>query len=255
MTPRVARVLVTRAANQAAPLADALRAVGLEPVVVPAIAVELDARNGSSNARAPILDTNGWVVVTSANGARAIVAARARTWRRGGGPRFAAVGGATASVLERAGMSVDFQPSAANAGALAEELPVQPGEVVLLVRGDAAGGSLPERLRERGARVTDTVGYRTIEAPPRSRALLRQAFDAGSPAAIVLASGSAARGLVALGRIERLDVTSVPAVCIGPETAGEATANGFRVAATAPRRDVASLAAATAAAVRLQEEP
>ena len=253
MTPLVARILVTRAANQAAPLADALRAVGLEPVVVPAIAIELDARNGSANPPAPILDANGWVVVTSANGARAILAASARTSHRGGGPRFAAVGAATAGVLERAGMSVDFQPSAANAGALAEELPVQPGEAVLLVRGDGARGSLPERLRARGARVTDTVGYRTIEAPPRSRALLRQAFDAGRPAAVVLASGSAARGLVALGRIERLDVTSVPAVCIGPETAGEAVANGFHVAATAPRRDMASLAAATAAAVRLEE--
>lgn len=255
MTSRVARVLVTRAANQAAPLADALRAVGLEPVVVPAIAVELDARSRSANAPAPTLDANGWVVVTSANGAHAILAASGPRSQRDGGPRFAAVGAATASVLQRAGMSVDFQPSVANAGALAEELPVQPGEAVLLVRGDAAGGSLPERLRERGARVTDTVGYRTTEAPPRSRALLRQAFDAGRPAAIVLASGSAARGLVALGRVERIDVTSVPAVCIGPETAREATANGFHVAAMAPRRDIASLAAATAAAVRPQEEP
>lgn len=255
MTPRVARVLVTRAANQAAPLADALRAVGLEPVVVPAIAIELDASDRSASAPAPTLDTNGWIVVTSANGARAVLAASARTSHRGGGPRIAAVGAATASVLERAGMSVDFQPSAANAGALAEELPVQPGEAVLLLRGDAAGGSLSERLRARGARVTDVVGYRTIEAPPRSRALLRQAFDAGRPDGVVLASGSAARGLVALGRIEHLDVTSVPAICIGPETASEAFANGFHVAATAPRRDMASLAAATAAAVRPQEEP
>ena len=253
MTPRAGRVLVTRAANQAAPLADALRAVGLDPVVVPAIAIELHAAGGSGDAAAPILDAGGWIVVTSANGAHAVLAAGGRDARRTNGPRWAAVGARTASVLERAGMSVDFQPSAANAAALGEELPVQPGDEVLLVRGDAADGSLPERLRARGAHVTDVVGYRTIEAPSRSRALLRQAFDAGRPAAIVLASGSAARGLVALGRTERVDVTSVPAVCIGPETASEATVNGFHVAATALRRDVASLAVATAAAVRVSE--
>jgi uroporphyrinogen-III synthase len=64
--------------------------------------------------------------------------------------------------------------------------------------------------------------------------------------AVAFTSGSTVRGLVALGRAESVDVVSIPSVCIGPETADEARAAGFRVLAVSTLPTSAALAAATA---------
>lgn len=244
-----ARVLVTRAAAQAGSLAAALREAGLEAIGVPTIAVEIDPPGGALDAAARNLDRFAWVVVTSPNGARAIVSAAERVPGALASPSWAAIGDATGAVLERAGIEVDFRPSRADAPTLAHELPFTAGQEVVLVRGDLAGHELPARLRDRGADVTDVVAYRTIEAPSSSRPILRAAFAGGRPDAVLLASGSAARGLVSLGRVDGLEVASLPAICIGPETAREAERLGFHVLATAPEPDAASLAATTAAAL------
>lgn len=243
------RVLVTRPADRVGVLDAELRAVGIEPVVVPAIAVEIQPPGGPLQAAARWLHTFDWVVVTSANGARAILTAAERVFTALDGPRWAAVGRASADVLEREGIAVDFLPSRSDATALATELPVRRGEEVLLLRGDLAGDTLPRRLRERDADVTDVIAYHTVEAPPASLALLRDAFAGERPAAVLFASGSAVRGLVSLGRGDEIDVTTVPAVCIGPETAREAARHGFEIAATASGPDPNTLAATTVAAL------
>jgi uroporphyrinogen-III synthase len=74
----------------------------------------------------------------------------------------------------------------------------------------------------------------------------------GPIAAVVFTSGSTVRGLVALGRDESIDVLSIPSVCIGPETADEARAAGFRILAVSPTPHSAALAAATTRALALQ---
>jgi uroporphyrinogen-III synthase len=151
--------------------------------------------------------------------------------------------------VERAGAKVDIRPSRPDARALADELPITRGERILLVRGDLATDDLPARLRDRGGLVTEVVAYRTIEGPPTSRQILHDAFAAGRPDAVLLASGSAARGLVALAEAEALDLGLVPAICIGPETHQEAVRLGFRVLATSPDPNIPTLAATTAAAL------
>jgi uroporphyrinogen-III synthase len=70
----------------------------------------------------------------------------------------------------------------------------------------------------------------------------------------VFTSGSSVRGLVALGRHESIDVLSIPSVCIGPETADEARAAGFRILAVSPAQDALTLAATTARALTLQPQ-
>lgn len=244
-----ARVLVTRASTQAASLEAALRDARLEPVRVPAIAVEIDPPGGRLDNAARVLHTFDWVVMTSANGARAILTAAERISTALGTPSWAAIGETTAAVLEREGIDVDFLPSRPEANAMGEELPLDAGEEVLLLRGDLGGPALATRLRERGAAVMDVVAYRTIEAPPSSRGLLRRAIATGRPDAVLFASGSAARGLFSLAEAEGIDISPIPAVCIGPETAIEAERLGFRVLATSSERDAASLAATTAAAL------
>lgn len=242
-------VLVTRAEDQSAELETALRAVGLEPVVVPAIAVEMEPAGSPLDAAAHLLQTFEWVVITSPNGARAVLRAAERVFTPLGAPRWAAIGQATAEVLEREGIEIAFRPSRAAAEAMAAELPIQPGDAVGVFRGDLAGDGLRRQLERRGAAVTDVVAYRTIEAPRASRDLLRDAVLDARSAAVLFASGSAVRGLLALARHEAIEVTSIPAVCIGPQTADEAVRLGFEVVTTAPTPDVHALAATTVAAI------
>ena len=248
------RVLVTRAAEQADELVSALRDAGLDPVPVPTIAVEFEPPRGDLDAAAGLLHTYAWVVITSANGARAILKAAERILTELGAPSWAAIGPATRSVLEPEGIEVALQPSQSSAIALATELPVVDGDRVLVVRGDLADEELAVALRARGAEVDDVVAYRTREAPESSRPLLRGALSEGPIAAVAFTSGSTVRGLVALGRGESIDVLSIPSVCIGPETADEARAAGFRILAVSPAPDSVALAAATARALALQPQ-
>jgi len=248
------RVLVTRAADQAGDLISALRGAGLDPIPVPAIAIEFDLADRELDSAARVLHTYAWVVITSANGARAILKAAERVFTPLETSRFAALGSATRSVLEREGIAVDFQPSRSGTIAMAAELPVRPGEEVLILRGDLADEELALALRARGAEVDDVIAYRTHEAPEASRGLLRRAISDGPVAAAVFTSGSTVRGLLALGRAESIDVRAVPGVCIGPETAGEARTAGFRILAVAPTPDATALAAATASALSIQRQ-
>jgi len=248
-----ARVLVTRALDQSRALADALLDHGLEPVVVPAVEIAIDPPGGPLDAAARSLATFDWVAVTSPNGARAIITAVARVSAALGAPAWAAIGAGTAAVLEVAGIRNVFRPRRPDRHALASELPIRRGQRVLVPRSDVAGDGLGARLRERGAETTDVVAYRTIEAPPSSRPALRDAFRPGPPAAVVLASGSAARGLLALATAEGLDVVTIPAICIGPETAAEASRLGFEIRATAPGPDARTVASTTAAALAVPE--
>jgi hydroxymethylbilane synthase len=249
------RVIVTRAARQAHSLVAAIREAGLEPVLVPAIEIELSPPGSRIAEAARVLHSYRWVVVTSANGASAIVSAGQRAQADLRAPKWAAIGAATEEVLDGAGVDVAFTPSSSTAARMAAELPVKPGDRVLRVRGDLADDTVPAILGERGATVDDVVGYRTCEAPTASGPRLRVAIEQGAIRAIVFTSGSTVRGLQSLASDHSLDIRGIPAVCIGPETAAVALAEGFRVLATAPSPDAVVLARTTAEAINreLQE--
>jgi hydroxymethylbilane synthase len=248
------RVLVTRAVDQAGELTTALRDAGLEPIPVPTIAIEFEPPRGDLDAAAGRLQAYRWVVITSANGARAMLSAAKRTLTELGAPSWAAIGPTTRRILEREGIEVRFEPSHSTGIMMGAELPVVAGDRVLVVRGDLGDEQLAGALRARGADVDDVIAYRTREAPESSRLLLRMATVGGPIAAAVLTSGSTVRGLVTLGQAESIDVCSFPAVCIGPETADEARAAGFRVLAVSPTLDSAGLAAATTTALAREPE-
>jgi uroporphyrinogen-III synthase len=248
------RVLVTRAREQADGLARELVAAGLEPVLVPTIAVEVDPPGGELDRRVRGLGAYRWVVTSSANGARAVVAASRRVGTEPTGTRWAVIGPATRRVLEAAGIATDFQPNHASAAVLGAELPIEPRDRVLVIRGDLADDELVFRLRARGAEADDVVAYRTREAPESSRRLLGEAMTGGSIAAVAFTSGSTVRGLVALGRVVSIDVIAIPAICIGPETADEARAAGFRILAISATPESAALAATSAIALAAHSE-
>ena len=241
------RVLVTRAADQSGELEEALTAAGLRPVTVPAIATQAVAPGGLLDEAVERLGGYDWVIVTSANGARAVLAAIERVGLSPTASRWAAVGAATRGVLERAGVPVDHQPGRASAVGIAAELPLRPGRRVLLARGDLADARLPEALRARGAEVDEVVAYRTEVAPDASRQLLHEALDGDRIDVVLFTSGSTVRGLLALGGPERsAELTDIPAICLGPETTAAARRAGFNVIATSPLRASSALAAQTA---------
>jgi uroporphyrinogen-III synthase len=236
------RVLVTRDAERAGPLVDALRARGLDPVHVPTISVEPGRPGGPLDDAVPAAGSYAWVVVTSPAGADALGAAAARRGADLASARIASVGAATTAAVERAGGHASFVPGVATATVLAEELPVSAGDRVLLVRGNLADERLGRRLRSRGAAVDEVVAYRTVEAPATSAEVLRTALRAGL-AGLVFTSGSTVRGLLALlDAPDRIAVLDLPAFCIGPSTASVARGAGFSIVHEAAAPDPGTLA-------------
>ncbi len=251
---RAPRVLTARPAGQAVALLDALAEAGVDAVNVPAIEIRMAEAGGPLDDAVAAVGNGDWVVVASANGARAALAAFERTGSHASTTLWAAVGEATAEVLAAAGVSVSFVPSVATGETLAAELPVAAGDRVLVPRADIAGPGLAAALRERGAETTDIVAYRTEEGPLESRPLLEQALDDGPGDALVLTSGSTARGILALAADEsvreRLRLT--PVVAIGEPTAAAARAEGFASVVVAPSPAAPALAAFIAESLGIQ---
>lgn len=238
------RILITRPRGQAHDLSRLLREVGCEPIEVPAIAIAPCAEWTVVDDAIRHLERYDWVLVTSRNAVEALFT-RLGVLRRDlpGSLRCAAIGRGTAAALEARGVVDPWIPSAFTSHALADELPVRPGERVLRLRAEAAA-EIADRLRARGAVVDEIVTYRTIETPPESVALLQRAWADGVDA-VVLASASAARGFVTLARAaECRGVLEVPIVAIGPVTAEAASALGLRVETIADEYSVAGIASA-----------
>ena len=250
------RVVVTRPAGQSAATLLALVDAGLVPLAVPTIAIE-PAPGDALDAALGELATFDWVVVTSANAARAVRAAAARTGTSLAGdgssrrPRWAVVGAATERALAAAGIRADVRPGAAHTRALVDAMPLSEGERILLPRSDQAEDDLPTALRSAGAVVRCLAAYRTVASPAASGPLLAAAM-AKRPAAIVFSSGSTVRGLLGLaaGRADRDRIRAIPAACVGPRTATVAAENGFAHITVAAGQDPRGLADAALRAVR-----
>jgi uroporphyrinogen-III synthase len=210
------KVIVTRPAHQAGPLAEKLEELGHEVVLCPLI--ELEPLGDDP------IDVSGydWLVVTSANGVREL----GRRGVVGTRPRVAAVGRATAAALDEAGLAVDVVAEGPGQEGLAAALPRPAGRVLLA----AAEGVRPVLTGELAAELLPL--YRTRELRPD---------DPPKGDLAVLASASQARAFAALG----LDL---PVVSIGPQTTQAAREAGLRVAAEAKTQDVDGLAAAVEAA-------
>lgn len=187
-------VVLTREPADNAEVAARLRDHAAQIVELPCVRTEPNADTSALAEALAELREDDCVVVTSRPGADAV--ARCGPTRA----TVAAIGDATAERLRMHGFRVAFQPSVPSGAALALELPLREG-VVLLARSDRALRDLPALLRERGFTVREVVAYRTI-AEARGdvagvRALL--ASPRGS-VAVMFHSPSAVAGM--LGAIE-----------------------------------------------------
>jgi len=217
-----ARVLVTRAAEDAAELEQLLRERGAIPLRMPCIAFEdgPDVGRIAEVVRDKLADL---VVIASPQAARRLLAICADP-----GLPLAAVGPATARELPG---EVIVPKEGAGAEALLRELAGRvPGKRVLVARAEGGNPALVEGLRAAGAQVETCTLYRTATARRVDPGALRDLRE-GRVDAIAFASGSAARGFAALAGAE--SAAGAVVACMGELCAEEARKAGIRVDAVA----------------------
>jgi len=206
--------------------------LGAATVEVPAIAIGDPADGGAALAAAVDRLAAGdyaWVVVTSPNGARRLLAALAATGRDAralGGTRLAAIGPGTAEALAAAALVPDLVPARFVAESLVEEFPAGEGRV-LVPRAAVARDVLPEGLAAKGWEVDVVEAYRTAAVALDER---RAAAVAAADVVTFTSSSTVTNFLDALG-----DRPVPPVVAaIGPVTAQTARDRGLRVDVEAP---------------------
>jgi uroporphyrinogen III methyltransferase / synthase len=252
------RVVVTRAREQASALVERLAALGAATVEVPAIRIAESADGGAALGAAIERLAAGryaWLVLTSPNGARRLLAAlraAGRDARALGGVRLAAIGPGTADVLAGANLVPDLVPDRFVAESLLEAFPAAgpvadraadpavaagaggvpaaagspavdgPRDGVLLVRAAVARDVLPDGLAAKGWAVDVVEAYRTEPAPlePATAAALAEA-----EIVTFTSSSTVTNFLATAGR------AAVPPVvaAIGPITAATARDHGLTV--------------------------
>lgn len=195
-------VLLTRPEGENAGLATRLAAAGIASRELPCIRIEPLVDPAPLRDALLALTADDLLVITSRAGARAVTAALGG---RACAAPVAAVGPATGAACGAAGLKVVFTPSVPSGTALAEQLQLPRG-AVLLARSDRAAAGPAAILRGRGALVGEVVAYRSV-ALPVDRV---PAADA-----VVFASPSAVEGFAAA----RTPPGFAVAIAIGPATA------------------------------------
>jgi uroporphyrinogen-III synthase len=238
------RIVITRAVEQSRELMERLEKLGARVLLLPAVSFFGPADTTHLDHVIESLESFDWVFFTSAN-AVLFFANRCRKLGRDvgvcKGPRYAAVGPATASVAAKAGFAVDCVAREFQGVALARELGSSlEGKRVLLPRSDRAGRELPDALKDAGAEVTEAVVYHTGGIGPTEPGVLEAVREARVDV-VSFFSPSAVESLRAeLGHeiMSRLGARAALAA-VGPVTAAALRKAGMPVAieATAATAD------------------
>lgn len=253
------RVLVTRSPRQSSELATELIALGLEPVLVPAIELAApESFEALDNALAQLASYD-WLIFTSGNAVEAfhrrLEALGLETV--GVQARVAAIGPSTGRALEAIHLMPALMPPQAVAESLTEALLPHSRQSdgaptrFLLVRAEDARDVVPESLRAAGAEVTIAPAYRTV-VPAESVDAIRALFDGPTCeiAAATFTSSSTARNLLTLCEAAGVSLpATVLRISIGPITSETLRSLGYAPHAEALTASVAALAQAVRAAV------
>ncbi len=247
-------MLVTRAREQAGGTADLLREMGAEPVVVPTIEIVPPA-DPAPMARAIEGLRRGaydWVAFTSVNGVEAALRAAGGDAGAFAAVRTAAIGPATARVLEALGVRVDVTAREYRGEGLAEEMLAAitasgGSRRVLLACAAKARDVLPEKLRAAGCAVDVVTAYETRPASAEVRDRLLTELQAGRIDAVLFTSSSTVDNLCdLLGDRAAALLAGVRVASIGPITTDTARARGLRIDVSAQQYTIPGLVAALA---------
>ena len=238
------KILVTATEIIARPLAEYIRRLGGEPVVMSLIGV----KGQEMSSIKAVLTSPGkrWLVFTSRNGVRFFFEQMKKEQvdiRSLGDSRIAVMGAGTRRELENWGCYADLLPEQSCSESLAKALceNVQYDEEICLFRAEEASDVLIKRLREKQYRVVDIPTYRT-EIMWKKRELLREMLE--DVDAVTFCSASAVSAFVQM--TERHDLVA-KTICIGPVTAQAAKKAGLHIDKVAEQYDLEGLTEALCA--------
>ena len=223
------RIVVTRAADQAADFCRRLCDLGAVPICLPTIEVvslpapELDVAMGD-------IGRFDWLLFTSTNAVRIFFERFSLSQETPVLPSLAAVGPITAKALRERGYTVDEAPDEYTGEALALCLGDLTDKRILLPRARKGRPEIVKALLAEGAQVDDIALYDTAAANP-DLAVLAQLADGVD--ALTFTSPSTATNFFAM--IEPAAVASAVVACIGPTTAQAVEQLGITVDVV-PRR-------------------
>lgn len=234
------RILVTRAAEQAAPTEALIRARGGEPVPFPCLALACRPQ-AIRDAAGTLADEALDIAFTSANGVRCVAESLTASEREElGRHRLAAVGEKTAAAMREHGWPAAIVAAAASQDGLIaayrdEGLP----QHLLLFRAEEGRDTLPDWLQAQGVTVTVVHAYRTA-CPEDDAAPVIAALRAGDIDAVLLGSTRTAAHYAK--RIGDAELASKPVlVAISPEVARAARALGLGVKVVAANASFPSM--------------
>jgi uroporphyrinogen III methyltransferase/synthase len=256
------RIVVTRARAQAGQLSRLLLERGADVLEIPAIRIEPPSDHLALADALLELNAYDWLIFTSPNGVAAFFEHFFKAFddmRDIGGARIAAVGPGTAAQLRELHLKVDLMPAEATAAALAAALTGYESIEnlkMLLMRAEAAGNELPQKLESLGAIVDDIACYKTApETEDRNGDGARLLQDGADW--ITFASASAVGNFHARFNLNRL-LTAYPQIklaTIGPETSKAVIALGFKPALEAGEHTIDGLVQALEKAAVAAEAP
>lgn len=242
------KVLVTRAADQAGKLSDALRTAGFDPVEVPVLEIVPPESFAALDAAIRRVTTYDWLILTSTNAVRVLCerAKKLDVALADADVRVAAVGKATAEAAKAIGLKVDLIPEKYVAEGLLEAFEKAglggfEGKRVLLARAALARDVIPERLKELGALVEVVEAYKN-QVPAGAAEKLRGAIALGFEIAVFTSSSSVRHLAEATEKAGvKWPLMGVRAVSIGPVTSQTLLESGWKVAGEAAPSDIGGL--------------
>ncbi|HSF59724.1 MAG TPA: uroporphyrinogen-III synthase [Candidatus Binatia bacterium] len=218
------RILVTRARMQASTLVQAIEALGGEVIEFPTIEISPPISYEPLDQAIQQIKSYDWLIFTSVNGVARFLD-RFKKLDKSladlAGIEIVAIGPATATKLEAAGIPAGFVPQRYQAEGVLETLAGQTlrGKRVLIPRAARARDILPETLRQRGAQVDVVVAYQTV-SPQVDVPALCKLFSEGGTDMITFTSSSTASNFAAMLQSQDLRrlLGAIVIACIGPIT-------------------------------------
>jgi uroporphyrinogen III methyltransferase/synthase len=232
------RVAVTRPRGADDELGRLLAERGATVIDAPVVAIEPCLDGLTTDER--ISSRWDWIAFTSANAVDVFfdaLTAQGKDLRAIASTKIAAIGPATADVLQGRGAIADFVPPEASGSALGEHLPRVQGARILLPVSTLARTALEDTLRRRGAHVERVEVYATVPAPLDASRVV----EVACASAVTFASPSAVRALAAA--LEGAPLAG-KLVSIGPGTSDAVREAFGRIDAEARERTAAGIAAA-----------
>jgi uroporphyrinogen III methyltransferase / synthase len=225
------KVVVTRAADQAAELSDQLRELGADAIELPVIAFEPPADAAPLDRAIKTLRDYDWLIFTSANGVRFFLDRldHSRHDLRAIKARICAIGPATRQAIEELHLKVDLMPEEYIAEGVVKAFAGEDlaGKKILLPRAAVARDVIPIELGKLGAQVDVVEAYRNV-VPSNATARAHDVFSSEKkPDWITFTSSSTVKNLLAITGRDVLK--GIRIASIGPVTSSTLSAHGLTV--------------------------